>query len=420
MNIPTSNVIVGFSKDAMNRLFAEGATFTSLIKGLNKEGDVLLFNHDSNPNFIDFKHDMNQTQGGNVMTLRLIDPNREFEKRFITDNTVLAGGGYHLDNTNKFKNPLTEIREHQHETKLKEANSQEYAFKFRKAYQEAKGQKYIYVAYGMGENLDLWSGPHITVLKGADMQVKGEKKLTIQLAATALPLDLGDRRGLYNEEVNINLHGLDVEVNARSDNFDFLNIAEPDPVYAAPAAKQIKSSEFTNRISEFEAEFAGAIAASDFNILGPVIKNVDMHMVVTDVLRRYISIATGNHNVIVLLPDLNLVCRNTILNWVDHYKLFPNGEPSIPNPETITSAKLNNREGYYSEEGFPGRFYIVVKKILSDFGLSFDSEEKDLIKTAYSFPALQFLEDQDKQPTIADRQKAYFNSRRFFANKTST
>ena len=86
MSIPTANVIVGFNKEVMDRLFAEGSTYESLVKGLTLDGaedDVLLFNSESNPNFISFVHD---NRKGNTMKLTFIDPTGNFEKRFFSDN----------------------------------------------------------------------------------------------------------------------------------------------------------------------------------------------------------------------------------------------------------------------------------------------------------------------------------------------
>mgnify|MGYP001180521370 CR=1 FL=1 len=45
MNIPTANIVIGFNKEVMERLFTAGATYKNLIQGLTLDGieDVLLF-----------------------------------------------------------------------------------------------------------------------------------------------------------------------------------------------------------------------------------------------------------------------------------------------------------------------------------------------------------------------------------------
>ena len=76
MRVPTANVIIGFDREVMDRLFTAGATYTSLIQGLTKEGEldnVLLFDNESNPNFISFEHTLGI--GGKMeMKVVFIDP----------------------------------------------------------------------------------------------------------------------------------------------------------------------------------------------------------------------------------------------------------------------------------------------------------------------------------------------------------
>ena len=75
MRVPTANVIIGFDREVMDRFFTAGATYTSLIQGLTKEGEldnVLLFDNESNPNFISFEHSLMGTKM--EMKLTFIDP----------------------------------------------------------------------------------------------------------------------------------------------------------------------------------------------------------------------------------------------------------------------------------------------------------------------------------------------------------
>ena len=112
MRVPTANIIIGFNKEVMDRLFTAGATYTDLIDELtiNKTEDVLLFDSQNNPNFISFEH-TNGMSKGMKMVLSLIDPKGEFEKRFATDNVVknIAGFAYNDDqNADDGTDPLLE------------------------------------------------------------------------------------------------------------------------------------------------------------------------------------------------------------------------------------------------------------------------------------------------------------------------
>ena len=75
MKIPTSNVIIAFNRQTIDRLFAEGATYQSLMKTLTEDGedDAVMFNAESNPNFVAFEHDFGFSPGMK-MKLTFIDP----------------------------------------------------------------------------------------------------------------------------------------------------------------------------------------------------------------------------------------------------------------------------------------------------------------------------------------------------------
>ena len=89
MIVPTSNVIVGFDREVMSRLFSKGSTYKSLVAEITEDRspDVLLFDNESNPNFISFEHTFGM-RSGMRMTLEFIDPKQEFEKRFFDDISV--------------------------------------------------------------------------------------------------------------------------------------------------------------------------------------------------------------------------------------------------------------------------------------------------------------------------------------------
>ena len=43
----------------------------------------------------------------------------------------------------------------------------------------------------------------------------------------------------------------------------------------------------------------------------------DIHLIICDILKEYLRMVTGHSNIIVLLPDLNLYCADTILNFIN-------------------------------------------------------------------------------------------------------
>ncbi len=190
MKIPTANVVVGFDREVMNELFATGATYSNLLKGITDttvtestpdgvtaqkiNKDVLLFNKQNNPNFLSFKHTL--LSEGSIFSLDIIDPTGEFEKRYLTADLTTI-----LPNDTSFggerKSPLTTSLLDGQKAKLTENDLQTKIGEYSKRFNQATGIKKIFIAYGVGSNLDLWSGPHVAILKGASINMDGARKL---------------------------------------------------------------------------------------------------------------------------------------------------------------------------------------------------------------------------------------------------
>ena len=87
MNIPVPHVIVAFDKRIIATLFTVGTNFEDLAQELARSDDAFLFDSKANPNFISFEHSFGGKEEGNIMTLTLIDPKKEFEERFMLENS---------------------------------------------------------------------------------------------------------------------------------------------------------------------------------------------------------------------------------------------------------------------------------------------------------------------------------------------
>ena len=318
MKIPTSNVIIAFNRQTIDRLFAEGATYQSLMKTLTEDGedDAVMFNAESNPNFVAFEHDFGFSPGMK-MKLTFIDPKGEFEGRYLTTGFIENVAGYNYKN----KENLPTVLNGKNNTEMKVGSqySEEFYADLKKEYNKEYGNKEIYVAYGTGENLDLWSGPHRTVLQAADISVEGARKITLTLAPTGRALSLTQRRGAYNEKVNLNLAGLTMRYSGESKPINFWKgiwdeeeeywkgVAGYDPLeYLNLHANAV--SDVTSQRDETKQAF-DTLGLKD---LKTSLGDFDLHSIIVDALRNYIQNATGNPNVIVLLPNINLICRKYI------------------------------------------------------------------------------------------------------------
>ena len=418
MSIPTANVIVGFNKEVMDRLFAEGSTYESLVKGLTLDGaedDVLLFNSESNPNFISFVHD---NRKGNTMKLNFIDPTGNFEKRFFSDNLSrnIAGS---LENPTKEQ--LGEVSDVLMGKSNKETSlSQEFVndkliadinSKLKNHY----AQRIFYIAYGTGSNLSYWSGPHRMVVNNASIEVKGAKEITLLLVPWVKGFSVDARRGAYNEAVDFDFAGITARWEGISkpitfNEKNFYGFPHYDPL------KYLKVNTAPVDSAKGEVKtFLGDLGLDDF---AKKVVAFDFHAIIVDTLRSYIQKATGNPNVIVLLPNINIICRDYINN------LLANAKASLP-PLPL-AMRLAWEYIYPPELAELGYLKNFLTSLLSSFGLSMYEVHKDGSNPGEYLKALptsnvSVKQQWEKSKNAGERFKDFFEVTDFYAvlNKSS-
>lgn len=332
MKVPTANVIVGLNKKVMKRLFSEGATYSNLIDGLSKDNEgALLFDNDSNPNFIAFEHSFGYKMD-NSFTLSFIDPEGSFENTFFSNNMLEQIAGSYHSTPEKLKS-AGENQGFCEEVVRSNELMKDTAFKsdFVDQYKAYTGRKKFYIAYGTGDNLDLWSGPHEVWLMGANVKVKGPRKIELRFAGNIKPLKVGNRKGLYNESIdkNIDMGGMTNRFTGFSEDIEFKNLLplEGDDDYelvdsygkAYNPLRNMGLTESDQLVKELKIKnenFLREIPLSEI-----IFRDFDLHYMVVDALRRYIQNATNNNNVIVLLPNLNLVCRQLIRDLMTNARI---------------------------------------------------------------------------------------------------
>lgn len=413
MKVPTANVIVGFNKEVMDRLFAAGSTYESLVKGLTLDGaedDVLLFNSESNPNFISFVHD---NRKGNTMELSFIDPTGNFEKRFFSDNISRNIAG-------SLENPIDQQLSEVSDVLMGKANketslSQEFVndeliadinSKLKNHY----AQRIFYIAYGTGSNLSYWSGPHRMVVNNASIEVKGAKEITLLLVPWVTGFSVDARRGAYNEAVNFDLAGLTARWEGISKPITFNKKPHYDPTkYLEVDTAPVDSAkgEVKTFLDDLGLEkFAKKVGAFDF------------HAIIVDTLRSYIQKATGNPNVIVLLPNINIICRDFINKLLANTKV---SQAPLPPPMKLALGYL-----YPAEFGELGYLKNFLTSLLSSFGLSMyevhkeDSNPGEYLK-ALPTSNVSIKQQYEKSKDASERFKEFFEVTDFYAvlNKSS-
>ena len=379
MRVPTANIIIGFNKEVMDRLFTAGATYKNLIQGLTvsgAEGDALLFDSQSNPNFISFTHTFGMSKGS-IMELTLIDPKGELEKRFASDNIIsnIAGFAYNDDeyaSQNGGGPPeatgqlLKKIRKDMENSRS--LYDDQFFDEFKTKYQKTIANKIIYVAYGSGNNLDLWSGPHRVNLVNATIDLKGARKISLVLQPTPDPIQTSQRRGAYNEEVDLDLAGMTMRVIGESKEIKFLNLLAGTSAYNPTDLAPY--SQLGNYGDDQDASIKDSFKKLGNNSLVSRLGDFDLHSIVVDALRNYIQKATNNKNVIVLLPNLNVICRNYV-NSIDKYR-------DCSDPELKARLEFMNKETKIGEKE------LFLREFLNGLGLDLVVPPVDSNKTISS------------------------------------
>ena len=335
------------------------------------------------------------------MKLEFIDPKGEFEKRYLSDSMVDNMAGYSYAPEQQQPNILTSRKNEQ----MKEGMSEypkEYIDDFKEQYTAMQGTREIYVAYGTGENLDLWSGPHRTVLQAADISVKGARKITLTLTPTARPVIMGQRRGAYNEPVNLNLRGATMRYNGTSKPIKFNRLVDAEyhnpyiegtdeyrahynewkAVKDEPKQPPYDPLEYLNHhvgkpgIQEFTEETTQLFDTLGYSDLASNIGDFDIHSIVVDTLRNYIQTATSNSNVIVLLPNINLICRKTIDELAKNARVASTQAAAVlatGNPGSNAANQVDMNFGDCRQAREVGKKAEFVKDFLSKVGIEVKS-----------------------------------------------
>ena len=421
MKVPTSNVVVSFSRDTIEELFAKGSTYKNLLKKIQKTEDTLLFTGTNNPNFLSFEHSLNLGPDGPVMILTLIDPKHEFESRFMNANILDNVAGMFTENGSQDCIGNTDEVHWNGATQLSIEDVDVNTFK--KLFQHKVRNRFIYFAYGSGDNLDTWAGPHVMVLVACDITYEGVKKFTLKFAPFTSYLNALGRRGAYNEVVDLDLEGLTMEVGGRS---RFLNFEDPSlPVYLPDISYSV----------EGQTEILTQLDLVD---LADALEKIDFHVMVVDVIRNYIQKALQTKNVIVLLPNLNYICSEALSQLGFVSRFFKSEPPEAPKKGSFAYDAIRALNENYSNliknpavkaayTSMAGLFLGTGRKDFIELGLNrLGVDLVSISKSDVESGALSALPDgavawrvlmEEGGPTPGDRVVNYIQNNEFFARK---
>jgi hypothetical protein len=408
MITPAPNVIIAFEREPIEKLFSQGASSENLLTEISENKDVLLFTTKNNPNFISFSHEI--AFGGNTIAVKLsfIDPKGEFESRYMTTRAIDMIAGYSpQEQQGENSNFGVASRNAQQRTELRRSTGPEFDAEWTKEFRKSKAKRKVYIAYGIGNNLKTWAGPLTLVLSDVKITFKGAKKFDCTFIPLPNPISTVDRRGAFNEVANLNLEGLYIETEGRSNKIQFeqlLNVpggidshTTSTDVEGLTVDSNLNSSEFlytpkgVNKTSmeTYAAETRRGsytdLFGSDYSRAAKISTLIDFHSIIVDVIRSYIKNATGTSNVVVLLPDINYICRYALEELASLEGLAEKNTLSVAlknsrkeNPSgSLNTAPLDDIVMYYGLNDTLGFTYDTIKRILNNFCLTFDSQLKE-------------------------------------------
>ena len=150
-----------------------------------------------------------------------------------------------------------------------------------------------------------------------------------------------------------------------------------------------------------------------------------------DIIRDYIQKVTQTQNVIVLLPNLNWICRE-LINAITKLERMSAPVPyhlvsdegatgGVEGPDTMTKSVKSNQDIYYKIHYESGWLWSTIKKLLAEFGLEFSASlaNPGTEKDSTSMGVKNWVEVQDEAVSITERYKLFNDTYWFLGTKTS-
>lgn len=378
--VPTANVLIAFHPDPLRQVF-EGKTDMGFISKSAKIKDVLLFNNKEN-NFLKLEHDFAFSDGGesggreSKIILEFIDPDSQFEERFldISLSKILASvlqvrkkldikieeqeeKLQHIKNLNEFikslkeekanleltpfekffdatfpgdlEGPAKELQENidEHEDMLSRIERELIDVVYEREILENQLQnrhsRKIWIMYGCGSDVNDWAGPFVCKFIGStyNYAADGVRKITLTFVSNY---------SLFKDNNEIDSTGLSAYIEGRV----HVNLEQD---------------------------------INEFSIWPLNLQNV--HTYIRSCIQSYVSNSIGSSNVIVLLPNLNVILADFIANIQSEVnRSFLN--TNFPNVNREMFRMLVILENIFERLGF---------SLVEDFDTNFASAEEHIV-----------------------------------------
>ena len=290
----------------------------------------------------------------------------------------------------------------------------------------------------------------------AEVTLKGARKITITLVPTENPVLLSHRRGAYNEEVNLNLAGLTMRYSGISKPIEFSNLLKEGGVAYDPLThlglEKLAVLGITGEIATVyknRTDITDALKKIGLDEASSELGEFDFHSIIVDALRSYVQKATANPNVIILLPNINVTCRQwineSLVNTRNSWNLKK--EKTVKELENLQAGFVTSSVGeqdisvrtgkmnlfgtfvteavksHYASEtllqelGYKENF---MSNFLSSFGLGLHQVLKDYANNSGYLKAIpshtiSALQHYEKATSAGDRWREYYDVHNFYA-----
>ena len=256
--IQTPYLIISSSMTLLKELMDAGVSYVEMEQQLRK-ANALLFTSTGNSSFLSFKAACGQLDQD--ATLKLIDPNQEFEERLIS--------GRLLDTYNSYSKRKKPGEEWESDTAAGQASEDI------NSNLKSTPTPGLYIAFGTGPSTATWARPCRYYVRGFNASFEEGKILTIRLAV--------DAQDMTTKTPDM---GVPIVVTGKSRTINFAAARKYE--YKLPASKK---------------------GLDEDNPLG----GISFHGLVCDAMRDLMKgDPMGSTNAVVLLPNIDVVCQEAI------------------------------------------------------------------------------------------------------------
>jgi len=310
--VPVPFVFISFTEDVMNKLFTSELPLQveDLVKEYSGENqEALLFSNYANPNIISLEHKQNYDKATTI-EVEIIDPNNEFELRMITLSNYPNTFKDVLKESNEYKGLKEAFDKNRNSVAIKKL--QEFSYEYIKLFTETNQERDFFIAYGVGTDIQTWAGPFRCQLMQVDVNFTEFKKFKLVFKSSGNSIGITDLQKGTNKQneilktYNFKNHYRKQVVSGRSKKINFEEYINGNSISIYPARKS--DTKFLIKFG-LQNTFIQRKFPEINSFFRKYSNLVDFHQLITDCMRDYLRKITGLSNVIVLLPNLNVLVQ---------------------------------------------------------------------------------------------------------------